>query len=185
MAGTGARDQVRKVIDETLEAQNAGDAARLRSMLSERPDAVHIGTDAEEWDTSNQVVDAVAAAGGADLQAVADEFDIHIQGDVAWAEGRRRFTPLRGGARNRADALSARERAGRSHEGQSQRPCSRGAEQARSGRCRRARQQVAVAAHSGGYLLVTGTTVGHVAERVSNTTPLPRQDAPRRFGAGG
>ena len=40
MAGTGAEDEVRQVIDETLEAQNAGDAARLRSMLSERPDAV-------------------------------------------------------------------------------------------------------------------------------------------------
>ena len=57
MAGT--EDEVRKVIDETLEAQNAGDAARLRSMLSGRPDAVHIGTDPEEWETSNQVVDAV------------------------------------------------------------------------------------------------------------------------------
>ena len=99
MAGTGARDQVRKVIDETLEAQNAGDAARLRSMLSERPDAVHIGTDAEEWDTSNQVVDAAAAVGGDDIQAVADEFDIHIQGDVAWAEGRGRFTRAGGGER--------------------------------------------------------------------------------------
>ena len=99
MAGTGAQDQVRKVIDETLEAQNAGDAARLRSMLSERPDAVHIGTDAEEWDTSNQVVDAAAAVGGDDIQAVADEFDIHIQGDVAWAEGRGRFTRAGGGER--------------------------------------------------------------------------------------
>lgn len=99
MAGTGAQDEVRKVIDETLEAQNAGDAARLRSMLSERPDAVHIGTDAEEWDTSNQVVDAAAAVGGDDIQAVADEFDIHIQGDVAWAEGRGRFTRAGGGER--------------------------------------------------------------------------------------
>ena len=99
MAGTGARDQVRKVIDETLEAQNAGDAARLRSMLSERADGAHIGTDAEEWDTSNQVVDAAAAVGGDDIQAVADEFDIHIQGDVAWAEGRGRFTRAGGGER--------------------------------------------------------------------------------------
>jgi ketosteroid isomerase-like protein len=99
VAGTGAQDEVRKVIDETLEAQNAGDAARLRSMLSERPDAVHIGTDAEEWDTSNQVVDAAAAVGGDDIQAVADEFDIHIQGDVAWAEGRGRFTRAGGGER--------------------------------------------------------------------------------------
>jgi ketosteroid isomerase-like protein len=100
MAGTGARDEARKVIEETLEAQNAGDAARLRSMLSERPDAVHIGTDAEEWETSKQVVDAVAAAGGGDdIRAVADDLDIHIQGDVAWAEGRGRFTRAGGGER--------------------------------------------------------------------------------------
>ena len=100
MAGTGAQDEVRRVLDETLEAQNAGDAGRLRSMLSERPDAVHIGTDAEEWETAKQVVDAVAAAGGGDdIQAVADDFDIHIQGDVAWAEGRGRFTRAGGGER--------------------------------------------------------------------------------------
>ena len=100
MAGTGAQDEVRKVIEETLEAQNAGNAARLRSMLSERPDGVHIGTDGEEWETSKQVVDAVAAAGGADdIQVVADDIDIHIQGDVAWAEGRGRFTRAGGGER--------------------------------------------------------------------------------------
>jgi ketosteroid isomerase-like protein len=100
MAGTRAQDEVRKVIEETLEAQNAGDAARLRSMLSERPDGIHIGTDPEEWETSKQVVDAVAAAGGGDdIQAIADEFDTHIQGDVAWAEGRGRFTRAGGGER--------------------------------------------------------------------------------------
>lgn len=100
MAGTGAQDEVRKVIEETLEALNAGDAPRLRSMLSERPDGVHIGTDGEEWDTSKQVVDAVAAAGGADdIQVVADDIDIHIQGDVAWAEGHGRFTRAGGGER--------------------------------------------------------------------------------------
>ena len=100
MAGIGAQDEVRKVFDEMLEAQNAGDAGRLRSMLSERPDAVHIGTDAEEWWTSTQVVDAVAAAGGGDgIRAVADDIDIHVQGDVAWAEGRGRFTSAGGGER--------------------------------------------------------------------------------------
>ena len=100
MAGTGPQDEIRKVFDEMLEAQNAGDAGRLRSMLSERPDAVHIGTDAEEWWTSTQVVDAVAAAGGGDgIRAVADDIDIHVQGDVAWAEGRGRFTSAGGGER--------------------------------------------------------------------------------------
>ena len=74
----------RAAFDEMLEAQNAGDAVRLRSMLSERPDAVHIGTDAEEWWTSKQVLDATAAAGGGDdIRAVADDIDIHVQGDIA------------------------------------------------------------------------------------------------------
>jgi uncharacterized protein (TIGR02246 family) len=100
MAGTEPHNEVRKVLDEMIEAQNAGDAERLRSMLSDRPDAVHIGTDAEEWWTSKQVVDAVAAVGGGDdIQAVADDIDIHVQGDIAWAEGRGRFTRAGGGER--------------------------------------------------------------------------------------
>ncbi len=100
MAGTGPQDEVRKVLDEMIEAQNAGDAGRLRSMLSERPDAVHIGTDAEEWWTSGQVVDAVAAAsGGDDIRTVADDIDVHIHGDIAWAEGRGRFTRADGAER--------------------------------------------------------------------------------------
>ena len=100
MAGTGAQDEVRAVFNQVIEAQNAGDAERVRSMLSERPDAVHIGTDAEEWWTSGQVVDAVAAAsGGDDIRAVADDIDVHIHGDIAWAEGRGRFTRADGAER--------------------------------------------------------------------------------------
>ena len=84
MAGMGAQDQVRAVFDQLLEAQNAGDAERVRSMLSERPDAVHIGTDAGEWWTSGQVADAVAVAGsGDDIQVIADDIDTQVQGDVA------------------------------------------------------------------------------------------------------
>lgn len=93
MAGTGSQDEIRKLLDELIEAQNSGDAPRLRTMLSERPDAVHIGTDAEEWWTSNQLVDDVAAVGGGDdVRAVADDIDVHVQGDIAWVEGRGRFT---------------------------------------------------------------------------------------------
>ena len=100
MAGTEPQDEVRKVLDEMIEAQNAGDAERLRSMLSERPDAVHIGTDAEEWWTSKQVIDATATAdGGDDIRVVADDTDIHVQGDIAWAEGRGRFTRADGAER--------------------------------------------------------------------------------------
>ena len=100
MAGTESQDEIRKVLDEMTEALNAGDAARLRTMVSQRPDAVHIGTDAEEWWTSKQVSDVTAAAsGGDDIRVVADDIDIHVQGDVAWAAGRGRFTRAGGGER--------------------------------------------------------------------------------------
>lgn len=111
MARSGAQDEVRAVLDGMNEAQNAGDAERVRSMLSERPDAVHIGTDAEEWWTSKQWVDDVAAAdGGDDIRGVLDDIDIHVQGDVAWAEARGRFTNAGGGERPiRATAVLVRE----------------------------------------------------------------------------
>jgi uncharacterized protein (TIGR02246 family) len=107
----GVQDEIRAVFDQMIEAQNAGDAERVRSMLSQRPDAVHIGTDAEEWWTSKQVADAVGAVGGADdIQAVSDDTEIHVQGDVAWAEGRGRFTSAGGGERPvRMTAVFARE----------------------------------------------------------------------------
>jgi uncharacterized protein (TIGR02246 family) len=110
MAGTGVQEEVRAALDEMLDAQNAGDAGRLRCMLPERPDAVHIGTDAGEWWTSKEVVDAVAAAGNDDVQVVADDIDVHLLGDVAWAEGRGRFTNPGGGERPmRMTAVLVRE----------------------------------------------------------------------------
>ena len=111
MAGTGAQDEIRAVFHQLLEAQNAGDAERVRSMLSERPDAVHIGTDAEEWWTSQQIADVVAAAGGEDdIQAVADDIDVHVHGDIAWVEGHGRFTNRDGGERPvRMTGVFARE----------------------------------------------------------------------------
>lgn len=100
MAGTGYRDEIRKLLNEVIEALNSGDAPRLRTMLSQRPDAVHIGTDAAEWWTGVQVVDAVAAAGGGDdIRLVADDIDIHVLGDIAWTEGRGRFTRADGAER--------------------------------------------------------------------------------------
>ena len=100
MAGTGYQDEIRKLLNEVIEAQNSGDTPRLRTMLSERPDAVHIGTDAAEWWTSGQVVGAVAAVGsGDDVRAVADDIDVHVQGDIAWVEGRGRFTRADGAER--------------------------------------------------------------------------------------
>jgi hypothetical protein len=79
MAGTGPQQEIRKVLDEMIEALNAGDAGRLRLMLSERPDAIQIGTDAEEWWTSKRLLDATAADvhGGSDVRAVAGDLGIH------------------------------------------------------------------------------------------------------------
>ena len=98
MGGTEA-EEVRTAIGEMIDAQNAGDAERLRSLLADRPDAVHIGTDAGEWWTSKELLDDVAAAGDGDVQAVADDLHVHVQGDVAWVEGRGRFTNREGGER--------------------------------------------------------------------------------------
>jgi hypothetical protein len=100
MAGTGSQDEIRKLLDKMIEAQNSGDALRLRIMLSERPDAVHIGTDAREWWTSGQLADDMAAVGGGDdIRAVADDIDVQVQGDIAGAEGHGRFTRADGAER--------------------------------------------------------------------------------------
>jgi ketosteroid isomerase-like protein len=99
MGGSDA-EEVRAAIGQLIEAQNTGDAERLRTLLSERPGSVHIGTDAGEWWTSKELLDDVAASGGGDdVQVVGDEFDVHLQGDVAWVEGRGRFVNRSGGER--------------------------------------------------------------------------------------
>jgi ketosteroid isomerase-like protein len=98
MGGTDA-EEVRAAVREMIDAQNAGDAGRLQSLLSQRPDAVHIGTDAEEWWTSKEILDEVAVGGDGDVQVVADDLDVHVQGDVAWAEGHGRFTNRSGAER--------------------------------------------------------------------------------------
>jgi ketosteroid isomerase-like protein len=98
MGGTEA-EEVRAAIGAMIDAQNAGDGGRLRSLLSERPDAVHIGTDAGEWWTSKELLDDVAVGGEGDIQVIADDLHVHVQGDVAWVEGRGRFTNRSGGER--------------------------------------------------------------------------------------
>lgn len=98
MEGTAAQQEARAVVADVVDAQNSGDAARLRVLLSQRADAIHIGTDADEWWTSKQLIDALAADVSSDgIQVVTDDIDIHVHGDVAWAEGRGRFTIPDGG----------------------------------------------------------------------------------------
>jgi ketosteroid isomerase-like protein len=97
--GGAEAEEVRTAVGEMIDAQNAGDAGRLRLLLSERTDAVHIGTDPEEWWSSKEILDEVSASGDGDIQLVADDLDVHVQGDVAWVEGRGRFTNRSGGQR--------------------------------------------------------------------------------------
>jgi hypothetical protein len=81
--GITEADDVRAAIGEMIDALNAGDAGRLWPLLSQRSDAVHIGTDPAEWQTSKEILDEVAASGDSDIQVVADYLDVHILGAVA------------------------------------------------------------------------------------------------------
>jgi ketosteroid isomerase-like protein len=109
--GVTEAEDVRAAIDEMIDALNTGDAGRLSAQLSQRPGAVHIGTDPDEWLTSKELLEEVAAVGDGDVQVVADDLDVHVQGDVAWVEGRGRFTSRSGGQRSvRMTGVLVRER---------------------------------------------------------------------------
>jgi ketosteroid isomerase-like protein len=111
--GVTEAEDVGAAMAEMIDALNAGDAGRLSALLSRRPDAVHIGTDPDEWQTSKEVLDEVAVGGASDIQVVADDLDVHILGDVAWVEGRGRFTSRSGGQRPiRMTGVLVRERGG-------------------------------------------------------------------------
>lgn len=49
---TGVQEEVRAVVNQMTDAQNAGDQEQYRATLSKRPDAVFIGTDADERSSS-------------------------------------------------------------------------------------------------------------------------------------
>jgi ketosteroid isomerase-like protein len=107
MGGTDA-EEVRAAVSEMIDALNAGDTERLRPLLSQRTDAVHIGTDAEEWNTSKEILHDMAVGSDGDVQVVADDLNVHVQGDVAWVEGRGRFTNRSGAQRHERAALPVR-----------------------------------------------------------------------------
>jgi uncharacterized protein (TIGR02246 family) len=99
MAATAADSEIRKVLEQVLDAINAGDRDRLRSFLA--PDAIHIGTDPDEWWTSEEMVAAVDEfmvirhVGGVEtlsVKAVLDDVTAHGEtSDVAWAVGHAHF----------------------------------------------------------------------------------------------
>ena len=91
--------RVLAVLYEMLDAQEAGDMGRVLTTFSDRPEAAHMATDGVNWETSLEAAHAVTAVPGDGLRLVADHFDIHIQGGVAWVEGLGRIINRNGAER--------------------------------------------------------------------------------------
>jgi ketosteroid isomerase-like protein len=93
---------VRRVMGDITDALNERDAGRLDSLLSHRAGSTHIGTDPNEWWTTEQLIAGIEAAmsvAGSEIRAVQAEVSIHVLGDVAWAEGVGKFLNGVGGER--------------------------------------------------------------------------------------
>ena len=69
-----------------LDAQEVGNVGRVLDTFSGGPEAAHMATDGVKWETSWEAAHAVTAVPGDGMRMVADQFDIHLQGGVAWAE---------------------------------------------------------------------------------------------------
>jgi hypothetical protein len=91
--------RVLAVIYEMLDAQELGNVGRVLDTLSGRPEAAHMATDGIKWAPSREAAQAVTAVPGDGLRMVADHFDIHLQGGVAWAEGLGRISNQSGAER--------------------------------------------------------------------------------------
>ena len=110
MAVTGVEEEVRAVLNEMMDAQNAGDAERIRATLSNRPDVVFIGDGPGEWWTSKDYLDVIAGSHPGDINAAFDDIGVHALGDVAWADGHGRFKASDGNERPvRGTAVLVRE----------------------------------------------------------------------------
>jgi hypothetical protein len=79
--------RVLAVLYEMLDAQEVGNVGRVLDAFSDRPEAAHMATDGIDWETSREAAQAVTAVPGDGLRLVADHFNVHLQGGVAWAEG--------------------------------------------------------------------------------------------------
>ena|SRR5215472_17752937 len=72
------------VLHEMLDAQELGNVGRVLDTFSGRAEAAHMATDGVRWETTWEAAHAVTAVPGDGLRLVADHFDIHLQGGVAW-----------------------------------------------------------------------------------------------------
>ena len=75
------------VLHEMLDAQEVGNVGRVLATLAVRAEAAHMATDGVKWETSWEAAHAVTAVPFDGLRMVADHFDIHVRGGIAWAEG--------------------------------------------------------------------------------------------------
>jgi SnoaL-like domain len=91
MATTTVEAAVRNTAEELLTGMNSGDRERVRRCLSTEPGSVHIGTDPEEWWSSDEVV---ASLGNAveGVQSTIEEMTVQPLGeDAAWFAGTGHF----------------------------------------------------------------------------------------------
>lgn len=97
-----AETEVRAAVDSLTEALQQRDAQKLESLLSNRPGSMNIGSDPDEWWTKAELVAGIRQAmqaGASDVGVEHDEVTVHAQGDVAWFEGKGKFTDGKGGER--------------------------------------------------------------------------------------
>jgi ketosteroid isomerase-like protein len=100
MAATSADSEIREVLDQMIEAMNSGDRDRLRTFVGQRPDAVHIGSDPDEWMTAEEIVETVGGGEALGVKVVVDDFTVHGEtNDVAWAVGHGHFENKSGSTR--------------------------------------------------------------------------------------
>ena len=92
MATTAIEAAVRDAVDDLLTSMNVGDTEGLRRRLSADPAAVHIGSDPEEWWSSEEVVSSFGNVPASGVRATVEELTVHPIGeDAAWFVSKGRF----------------------------------------------------------------------------------------------
>ena len=92
MPTTTVETAVRDAVDDLLASMHSGDQEGLRRRLSADPGAVHIGTDPEEWWSSEEVVSNLGNVPESGVKATVEELGVHpIGADAAWFAGTGRF----------------------------------------------------------------------------------------------
>lgn len=97
MTVTGSDSDIRAVLEQTVDAMNAGDRTRLRALLADRSDALHIGSDPEEWLSTEEMVRILGGNEAAAVRVALDDLQVHRESaDFAWAAGHAHFEDASG-----------------------------------------------------------------------------------------